>query len=189
MYSCKLCLICHQSTKFVFNTQLVEPSVLIVKSHQSTKFVFNTQHSSCYFSLCFCHQSTKFVFNTQRNPYPRILRRSHQSTKFVFNTQLLMQPIIILLVTNLQNSYSIHNCKLLWTIRKCLVTNLQNSYSIHNCGASNHSRNFSQGCQSPIYKIRIQYTTPVNCYYSPRFVCHQSTKFVFNTQLSDLLPF
>ena len=61
---------------------------------------------------------------------------SHQSTKFVFNTQLSTYRKRHTIVTNLQNSYSIHNLKLQIGI-ETKVTNLQNSYSIHNIISNN----------------------------------------------------
>ena len=65
------------------------------------------------------------------------------------------------------------------------VTNLQNSYSIHNVNERRRCFWHKKIWGSPIYKIRIQYTTLGVVYLKFCQISHQSTKFVFNTQLKN----
>ena len=102
----------HQSTKFVFNTQLVLKVLIFIPiclGHQSTKFVFNTQLPLHYGYWDFLSPIYKIrIQYTTHSPWlwrnfwspiykiriqyttTRILHKllqGHQSTKFVFNTQ------------------------------------------------------------------------------------------------------
>ena len=134
--------------------------------------------------LCICHQSTKFVFNTQHLWLFLFLQKSHQSTKFVFNTQqITLVAFFFLPVTNLQNSYSIHK-----RISKLILSH-QSTKFVFNTQLQNDQKSFGNK-KSPIYKIRLQYTTEYryNLIVFSEILCHQSTKFVFNWTLFPKSP-